>query len=328
MSDALSLAPQRHGRGLSAVLRRIRSVIRAQAPARIDLILAVTSAVLLVLSFPDINLWPLAWVGIAPLMIAVLRAPGLSARAFILGWITGTFFFYGSCYWLTYAAIRYGHIPTIISYLLLFPATLIGGLFTAFFAVSLARIVIRFGKYAVFIAPFAWVALEWARFGVTGQLWNAIGYSQAYTPGLIQSSRWGGVYAVGFLIVAVNCSVTIFFVQRTRRSALVALAVVALIAFVAVLQATTVRNDPVAPADAIVVAIQPNVPMEPIESIAESDALVARHFSMSEKSLREIRDTSLPRIVVWPESPMNFMYARDSAFREALASLPVQTERP
>ena len=44
---------------------------------------------------------------------------------------------------------------------------------------------------------------------LTGQLWNAIGYSQAYHPSLIQSARWGGVYAVGFLIVAVNAALAL-----------------------------------------------------------------------------------------------------------------------
>lgn len=326
MPDALSLAPQRQERKISTLVSRVRSNIRSQAPTRIELTLATFSAVLLILSFPNFNWWPLAWIGLMPLLVALLGAPKLAWRAFLLGWITGTIFLYGSCYWLTYAAIRYGHIPTVFSYLLLIPATAIGGLFAGFFALILARVAARFGSTAVFIAPFVWVALEWARFGVTGQLWNALGYSQAYVPKLIQSSQWGGVYAVGFLIVGVNASLAFLFVRRTKRASLCALTVIASVAGVIALQAAFVHDDSPERVDAVVVAIQPNVPMEPIESVAENDALVARHFSMSNAALRNIVDANVPRIIVWPESPMNFMYARDSRFREMLAEF-TQTNR-
>lgn len=322
MSDAL-LAPQRHERSNSSLLSRIRSNVRAQSPTRIELLLAALSAVLLILSFPDFNFWPLAWVGLVPLIVIVLRAPHLSTRAFLLGWFTGTLFFYGSCWWLTYAAVRYGHIPTVISYLLLLPATIIAGLFPALFCMVLARVVVRFGLIAALSAPFIWVSLEWARFGVTGQLWNAMGYSQAYVPQLIQSSRWGGVYAVGSLIVAVNVAIAYLILRRTRRASLVALAVVALVAVVIGVPFAFRAGSEEVKTEAIVVALQPNVPMDPIESIEENEALVARHFSMSKTALSQVGDADLPRIVIWPESPMNFMYARDSAFREQLTEFTV-----
>jgi apolipoprotein N-acyltransferase len=284
--------------------------------------LAVSSAVLLILSFPDFNLWPLAWIGLVPLLLAVTRVPQMPVRAFLLGWIAGTTFFYGSCYWLTYSMVRYGHIPAVISYVLLFPATLVAGLFPAAFCLMLARLLARWGTRALFFAPLVWAALEWARLGVTGQLWNAIGYSQAYQPALILAARWGGVYAVGFFIVTVNAAVAYLILRRTKRALVIAAAVIASIAFIiawqksaASAQASTTTNR----VEAIVVALQPNVPMEQIQSVAETEALIARHLSLSESALLEIKDTNVPRVVIWPESPMNFMYARDSQFRDMLA---------
>src|SRR5918998_1061752 len=106
MDDAVSLnAPVRVG-----AWRRLGTRVRAAVPTRVETALAVLSAALLVFSFPDFNLWPLAWVGLVPLFLAIARRPG-RGRAFLLGWISGTLFFYGSCYWLTYAMIRYGDIP-------------------------------------------------------------------------------------------------------------------------------------------------------------------------------------------------------------------------
>jgi apolipoprotein N-acyltransferase len=188
MHDAISLdAEVRRQR-----FTRLRSHAHAIAPTRLEVGLSVASALLLILSFPDFNCWPLAWVALAPLLITIAQRPSEQARAFLLGWLTGALFFYGSCYWLTYAMIRYGGIPSWVAFPLLLPASMIVGLFPATFALLLSRAMKHWGERAMFLAPMVWVACEWTRLVVTGQLWNAIGYSQAYHPLLIQTARWGG----------------------------------------------------------------------------------------------------------------------------------------
>ncbi len=242
----------------------------ANLPTLSETGLAVLSALLLVLSFPDFNLWLLAWIALAPLFVAVARKPQ-TGRSFLLGWLTGTLYFYGSCYWLTYSPIRYGGIPAPVAYFLLLPVTLIVGLFPALCCAALARMIRQWGTRALFVAPFAWTACEWARLGATGQLWNAVGYSQAYQPFLIQAAQWGGVYAVGFLIVTVNASAAYLFLHRTKRASLVTAAVLLLVG-VTILEAllyvapnpfgqwsyTAVKRKP----DVVLIGIQPNVPME------------------------------------------------------------------
>src|SRR5215210_6275425 len=157
MDDAVALnAPIRE-----SAWTRLRKRVRAAAPARVETALAVLSAALLIFSFPDFNLWPLAWVALVPLLMAVARRPQ-RGRAFLLGWLMGTLFFYGSCYWLTHAMIRYGDIPVWAAYLLLVPAPLIVGLFPGCCALLLAHVVSRWGERALFAAPVFWAALEWA----------------------------------------------------------------------------------------------------------------------------------------------------------------------
>ncbi|MFH4333768.1 hypothetical protein WAJ64_22960, partial [Acinetobacter baumannii] len=78
--------------------------------------------------------------------------------------------------------------------------------------------------------PCIWTALELLRLYVTGQLWNAIGYSQSYVPALIQPARWGGVYAVGFMIVACNASLAALAARPKRITLFVSAAVLVLIA--------------------------------------------------------------------------------------------------
>ncbi len=58
--------------------------------------------------------------------------------------------------------------------------------------------------------------------------------------------------------------------------------------------------------------------MDLIKSAEDMTRLNARHFEMSETALRSLPDDGLPRLLIWPESPMNFTYGSDSAFREKL----------
>ncbi|MBC8030076.1 MAG: apolipoprotein N-acyltransferase [Pyrinomonadaceae bacterium] len=243
-------------------------------------------------------------------------------HCFILGWLFGGAFFYGSCYWLTYSMIHFGGMPTLLAFLVLIPAAFTAGIFPGFFALALSQTIRKWGAPALFLGPVFWTALEWARLGITGQLWNAIGYSQAYQPLLIQPARWGGVYLVGFLIVAVNASLAFAFLRRSARAMPSAGATIALAATVIFISSSIAfRADADAvEADAVVVAIQPNVPMDLVKSIDDMRKLATSHFEMSEAALRNLPNDGKPRLVIWPESPMNFGYGGDSLLRERLAA--------
>ena len=354
-----------------AVRRRagLKRLARASRPTPAQLGLAALSALLLVLSFPDFDLWPLAWVGLVPLMLAVARDPARGPQAFVLGWLTGTLYFYGSCWWLTHSMIHYGGIPRPVAYLLLAPVTVVVGLFPAAWATLLARAARRWGAKSLLLAPFAWAALEWARLAVTGQLWNALGYSQAYQPALIQTASWGGVYAVSFLIVTTNAAAAFCLLRGGSPLSLAApaltLCLVALTIWAGARAShpsgsDQLRADGDAAAAAVVIAVQPNVSPSFERTAEENDALVARHLSTSAEALRAWDDAQaarpdgggplpaadgattgdesaatgdgsaaagggsaamkrVPRLVVWPESPMNFRWANDSRFRETVA---------
>ncbi len=315
----------------------------AVAPTWHEWALAGLSSLLLIVSFPDFELWPLAWVALVPLMFAVAHRPRPLA-AFGLGWATGALFFYGSCWWLTYSMIHYGGLPVPLAYALLVPVVVIVGLFPALWAAALARLCGRWGMRALWCAAPLWAASEWARLGVTGQLWNAIGYSQAFHPAIIKlPAVWGGVYAVGFLIALINSALAFALLRRTRRALLTVAAVIAALALVFFVGTLDVPESEGYAESAIVVGVQPNVSVDFKRSPAEVDALVERHLALSAHALRAWDDSgarkladkapigkeedperltqlrALPRVVVWPESPMNFTYTNDARFRELVA---------
>ena len=300
--------------------RVLFSTFRSALPSFSNCGLALASAVLLIVAFPDFELWPLAWVALVPLMLAV-RTTARPARAFFLGLLCGTVFFYGSCYWLTYSMIHFGGIPAPIAYALLIPGAIVMGLFPALFALVLAFVVRRFASLAFICAPVIWVGTEWLRLQTTGQLWNALGYSQAYQPALIQAARWGGVYATSLIVVAVNAAV-VLLVLRKKPNVIAGLVLTIVFALIIVLGFATRPeaesfSDP--KADIGVVAVQPNVPMDLEKPLDQMRMLTDEHFSTSEAALGTL-PADKPRLVIWPESPMNFTYGTDTQLQERLAA--------
>jgi apolipoprotein N-acyltransferase len=303
---------------------------------------AIASALLLLLAFPDFDLWPLAWVALVPLLFAVASRPR-TPQSFLTGWLAGTVFFYFSCHWLTFPMIRYAEIPAWLAHVLLLPAALAGGFFVGLFAAGLARACARWGARALLVAPPLWAACEWARLGIIGQLWNALGYSQAFHPSLIQAARFGGVYAVGFLVVCVNAALAYALLKRDARGLLVSLASLACVALAVSGLTLTAAPSTEGETGAVVVALQPNVVPDFNRRAEEYDALAERHFELSADALRKIDKGGAvgsggavegegedcgcgfetppkpPRVVVWPESPMNFSYDRGAEFRERVA---------
>ena len=280
---------------------------------------AGATALLLILAFPNFELSFLAWIGLVPLLVAVARRPS-PVRALILGWAAGSVFFYATCSWLTYSMIHYGGLPWPLAYLLLAPAAMVVGLFPGFAMMLVALAVRRWGAMAVLLAPVFWTAFEWARLAVTGQLWNSLGYSQAFHPALLGPATWGGVYAVSFLIVVVNAAVAIVLLERTVWTIAPALlSVVLVVAVVCWSRTTSTTGSPSGAAPYLnVVALQPNVPMTLVKSPEELNQLLDRHLKLSSDSLQQL-DNDLPRLVVWPESPMNFSYASNRSFAELAA---------
>jgi apolipoprotein N-acyltransferase len=286
---------------------------------------AAATAILLILSFPNFEFYLLAWIALVPLLVIIARRPA-ALRVFILGWVAGSVFFYATCYWLTYSMIHYGGLPAPLAYLLLIPGALVIGIFHGLFALLIALTIQKWGRITILLAPIFWTAFEWVRLGVTGQLWNALGYSQAYHPSVIQPANWGGVYAVSFLIVTINSIVALLIISRTKWSIALAASTALVVLYVIMMSAGTATN-PTPTSEGLlvyVVAVQPNVPMNPVKNAGEIKALIERHVSLSTGALKPLPDYAPQRLVIWPESPMNFTYASDKTFQEFVANFTRQ----
>ncbi|MEK6300008.1 MAG: apolipoprotein N-acyltransferase [Acidobacteriota bacterium] len=314
------------------------------APFISNLSLAIFSGVLLVFAFPEWNLWSLGWVGAAPLIMAVVRERRFW-RSLLLGSVTGTVFYAGSSQWVMHSMHNYGGIPMWLCFIILVIFSAALGVFTGLFGAVLAAAVKRFGGWAMLAAPFIWAASEWARLEVSGVGWNALGYSQAFQPAVIQASRWGGVYLVSAIMVAASTALVFGVVYLEQRRGIVVLTVAGAIAIAAVLYGESLRPSSDESGSISVAAIQPNIPIDgPWDDPEFQDEMIQRLISLSENAVQESKEeppspsngkvknneTAAPpnaradtragiSLVIWPESPMSFEYDRDEALRRRLA---------
>ena len=134
-----------------------RRVSFDQAPYRRDA-LAALSGVLLVLSFPKFGHGAVAWVALAPLLMALPGAQGWTA--FRLGYVTGALSALGLLYWTALVVIQYGGLSLPVGVVVMVLLCLAVALFPALFAWLVGRWVAAHGLRGLLFAPFAWVATE------------------------------------------------------------------------------------------------------------------------------------------------------------------------
>lgn len=283
-------------------------------------VLALLAAGLLILAFPDFELWWTAWFALVPLMWAVEREKASTWRAFLLGWLFGTAYLFGTCWWLTYAPIHYAAVPWPLAYLMIFVACLLSGLFSGLFAAIVSRLLRRFGNWAFWVVPFVWGFTEFARYWLTGNCWNAIGYSQVSL--LLLPARIGGVFLVGSYVTALN-SLNYFGVWKWRNRkggsnrGRLTLAYFALwapvMSYAAWIGIDHYRNPPFSRT----IGVQPNVPMAGLNQ-TKLQQLRQEQVDLAETELGRLQaaDRLIPTTVVLPESPMNFAYNDDREFQQ------------
>ncbi len=234
---------------------------------------------------------------------------------------------------MTFAPITYGGVPAPIAYFLLFGATLIVGLFPALFAGFLSIVLRRFGTWGILSAPVLWTAIEFLRFWATGNNWNAIAYSQAFN-GRIGFANVGGIYLLGFFLLFWNTYVFLVSVKfkwndwngNLKHKVWIVAVFIIYLLFLSFSPSPKPVESESAPKDMTrsvsVVAIQPNVPMSGLK-YEDRMRLQDKHVELSETALQKINEQQTTNderqtIIIFPESPMNFEFARDREFQEFL----------
>jgi apolipoprotein N-acyltransferase len=312
-------------------------------------VLTLIAAILQVVIFPLPGLYWLAWVAVAPLLIAILRArrgetlqldgqehllPAQWWQGFLLGYGCGILWFAGTCYWVFDTMRQYGGLPAPAAALVLLLFCMYVGLYHGLFGLLLALVAgsersqpkpAEGGaalRRALIAAPFLWVSVELARTRITAFPWELLGYAQTGNFALTRITTLVGVYGLSFEIVLVNSVFAAAFLgPKEQRRRLLLAAVIAVL----VLQSGRFLGPPAAAADRAALLVQPNIP------ILEGGAWTKDYF---EQTVQDLTNVSLhpagfeagkhPDFIVWPESPAPF-YTSDPLFRDAISSLAKQS---
>lgn len=270
-------------------------------------LLAILSALLLFLSFPNVNLYPFAWIAMVPFFIALTRATRWKS-AFWIGYLTGFLFFAGL---LPAIALLYPYadiFTTTVAYLLLVGYT---GLYFAVFAALMKVVPVRSGVLFPLAAACIWTALEWVRsWMITGFPWGSIGYSQWNNLPGIQVASLFSVHGISFVIVLFNAGIATVLCNRNQWRqeirALVLPVILTIFCFgYGAFQLQDAKpldreSNATAPSDieTLNVALVPgNVSQLRKWDVNQFPAILQHYINLTSKASREA-----PDLIVWPET--------------------------
>ncbi len=253
----------------------------------LQLIFIITSAVLLILSFPDFNFEFLAWIGFVPLFFAIEDKKPI--EAFLISYLAGIIFFLGTMYWLIHVTL-----PGMIG------VALYLALYFGLFGLVCSYYLRRANSYSLLLLiPSAWVALELIRSHfITGFGWNLLAYSQSFTLPVIQIADTLGAYGVSFLIVLVNISVFLTIKEIRKKDYYLKSLIIALfILFISVYYGVFRIKNIFIGENLKVAVVQGNIPQVKKWDPSFRDDILKKY----ERLTKEAASQS-PELVIWPET--------------------------
>ncbi len=281
-------------------------------------------------AFPPLKAWPLALVGLVPLLHALESlaeaarrgAPGCVSRGFAAGFGTGLALYLALLWWivlldapaLTIPWVRYPGTLAIVSFLALY-----AGGFGATYVLLRARTRIP----AWLAAGAAWTAFEMLRgTGELGFPWGTLGYAAVPFLPALQIAAAAGITGLTFWIAAANALLLPLFARGTRTAGAAAAAalVVAGPPAVGALRLARAGEPPPSVRVALVQPSVPNVEKWAPESRAEIFATLA---GLSREGV-----AAGARLVVWPETAAPCYLLKDREWRPWVEALVAELGVP
>ena len=305
------------------------------------LVLALLSSGLQILVFPKVSLYFLCWIAFVPLLYALLRGRGgegelldsegralrqfTPAQGFVIAWVSGVFWYLGTCYWFYSVMHGFGNLSPPLAALITLAYCLIMGMHHGVFGllvVLTARRSTLGNSRPLLLAPVFWTALELFRDRVVGVPWNQLGYAQVDNVPFTRIAQFTGVYGLSFAIMLVNCAFVAGLLLYGRRR--VNLLISAVAAAITLQTGVLAQPAPFTPTRQAIL-VQQNIPvLENTEWTPEYyDRTLTELFQISVQAAPGNPPGS-PGMIIWPESPAPF-YINDPQLRRRLTSLAQAT---
>jgi apolipoprotein N-acyltransferase len=286
-------------------------------------LLAAASGVLFALAFPDYDLGFLAFVALAPLLVALVRARSWR-EATLLGWLSQTISWLIMVPWVIRVMSHYGGLPYPVGVAIFIAMAIYLGIFGALFGFLVWRI--RPGEAFVrwLAIPLAWAATEYARtYAMTGFPWNLLATAVVDYPSFIQLDRVAGPYLIGAMILLPTIAIAWWITQPApgiRRLFVAGPVIIILFVWWATgLVAAKLIVRPTGELPARAALLQPNIAQEMLWSSDNLLSIYQRMIAMTNDAL-----TRGVHVVIWPESTVPLSYSSTDFFRSEIESLSRQ----
>lgn len=283
-------------------------------------VLAVLTGVGLYLSFPPAAFWPVGFLALVPLLIALERAGPRSA--FWLGTLAGMVFYPLNLSWATHAMAAYGGLSWGLSLFLLLLLSFYLALYLGVFSACWTWLRPALGVGRILLAGSLWVALEFARtYLLTGFPWAFLAYTQSQALPLIQIASVTGMYGVSFLVVLVNAAIA-FALQHSGRAAFAPTLAVSLALVVSLGYGAGALLLPEPSGSLRVAVLQGNIDQGVKWDPAFRRATLDTYERLTWEAARRGAD-----LVVWPEAAVPFLLRLEPEARARMARLASETKR-
>jgi len=264
-------------------------------------ILALSSAILLLLVFPRFDIYWLVVAAPVPLLIALARTSAAWQRA-VLGWAAGFLYWWLLCSWIQFVLQNYGGVGYWGSWGCFLLFALYMGAQLALFSWLAGPLLHR--EYAIPAVAALWTGMERVR-EVFGFAWLDLGNAAIHMSLPLRVAPYFGVYGVSFVFAMLSTGLACVILRRPRRWLYPLAALVVLWLFPRIPEPLS------APRRAVVV--QPNIPTD----IDWTDLLEQR----TERQMGLLSETLHAPLVIWPEMPAPLYYYSDPSFRRLAAQI-------
>ena len=307
--------------GLASSAGKSTLASRIEKSLLLRIVLSVTGGALLAFSFPDVSAGPLVFIGLAPLIIAVVLSRSLTEAFFqatggtMVTWLI-------NLPWVIKVMSYYGGLAYPVAVAIYIALALALGVFAGvFFGLPVRALRLGARPLPWMLVPAAWVAVELARtYLLSGFPWHQLAAAIIDLTPLVQLTSIIGPYGVGFFIAVPSTFIAWALISRPpRREVILSASAVVMMLVVWTgwgMWAVRVQDSRIeAEAKSRAALLQPNISQEMRWGASSVAELFIRMEEMTIDAIRQGAD-----VVVWPESTIPLTYARTDVFRESVES--------
>ncbi|MGE0122559.1 MAG: apolipoprotein N-acyltransferase [Vicinamibacterales bacterium] len=286
------------------------------------------------LSFPRYGHAAVALAAAVPLLVAVSgwrgrpgRLPGTSwRRGAGLGGVAGTIYFGGTIYWTGAVVSTFGGLPQAVALACAMALAAYMTLYLVAATAVLGRAVAVAGVRGLWLAPWLWVAGEFARGHILGGFpWVPLGSSMAPVLPVVQLASLIGVYGLSWYLVAHSTLIAVVIIGTPAQRVRAGIAAVALLAAVSIWGGLRLADGALTRAGTplAVALVQANIRQE-----EKWDERMAPEIERRYDRLTRQAAAAGAEVVLWPESATPYYFNEAPSRAAAVRALVRDTGTP